>query len=74
MAEAVQTWLAAAEISSGPLFRPVLKGGRLRAGDRAAAPRVSRHKSADVPSGYVRRWCHWRRPVVAMRFLTAHIR
>jgi len=28
--EAVQTWLAAAEISSGPLFRPVLKGGRIQ--------------------------------------------
>jgi site-specific recombinase XerD len=28
--EAVQTWLAAAEISAGPLFRPVLKGGRLQ--------------------------------------------
>jgi len=29
--EAVQTWLAAAEISSGPVFRPVLKGSRLQA-------------------------------------------
>jgi site-specific recombinase XerD len=28
--EAVQTWLAAAEISAGPLFRPVLKGGRIQ--------------------------------------------
>ena len=28
--EAVQAWLAAAEISSGPVFRPVLKGGRLQ--------------------------------------------
>jgi hypothetical protein len=28
--EAVQTWLAATEISSGPLFRPVLKGGRVQ--------------------------------------------
>ena len=28
--EAMQTWLAVAEISSGPLFRPVLKGGRLQ--------------------------------------------
>ena len=27
--EAVQTWLAAAEINDGPVFRPVLKGGRL---------------------------------------------
>jgi integrase len=29
--EALQTWLAAAEISSGPAFRAVLKGGRLQA-------------------------------------------
>ena len=29
--EAVQTWLAAAEISSGPVFRPVLKGQRVQA-------------------------------------------
>jgi len=29
--EAVQAWLAAAEISSGPVFRPVLKGGRVQA-------------------------------------------
>jgi site-specific recombinase XerD len=28
--EAVQAWLAAAEISDGPLFRPVLKGGRVQ--------------------------------------------
>jgi integrase len=28
--EAVQTWLAVAEIGAGPLFRPVLKGGRLQ--------------------------------------------
>jgi len=27
--EAVQAWLAAAEINAGPLFRPVLKGGRI---------------------------------------------
>jgi site-specific recombinase XerD len=27
--EAVQTWLAAAEINSGPVFRAVLKGGRV---------------------------------------------
>lgn len=26
--EAVQTWLAAAEINRGPVFRPVLKGSR----------------------------------------------
>ncbi len=29
--EAVETWLAAAEISSGPVFRPVLKCGRVQA-------------------------------------------
>jgi len=29
--EAVQAWLAAAAISSGPVFRPVLKGGRVQA-------------------------------------------
>lgn len=29
--EAVQIWLAAAEISSGPMFRPVAKGGRVQA-------------------------------------------
>ena len=28
--EAVQAWLAAAEISAGPVFRPVLKGGRVQ--------------------------------------------
>jgi site-specific recombinase XerD len=28
--EAVQAWLAAAEITEGPLFRPVLEGGRIQ--------------------------------------------
>ena len=28
----MQAWLSAAEISEGPLFRPVLKGGRVQAG------------------------------------------
>jgi hypothetical protein len=28
--EAVQVWLAAAELTEGPLFRPVLKGGRIQ--------------------------------------------
>ena len=28
--EAVQAWLTAAEISTGPVFRPMLKGGRLQ--------------------------------------------
>jgi hypothetical protein len=27
--EAVQTWLAAAEISSGPVFRSVVRGGKV---------------------------------------------
>lgn len=29
--EAVQTWLPAAEINDGPVFRPVLKGSRIQA-------------------------------------------
>ena len=29
--QALQTWLAAAEISAGPVFRSVLKGGPLQA-------------------------------------------
>jgi hypothetical protein len=34
--EAVQTWLAAAEINDGPVFRPVLKGSRIQASALAA--------------------------------------
>jgi integrase len=34
--EAVQTWLAAAEINDGPVFRPVLKGSRIQATALAA--------------------------------------
>jgi hypothetical protein len=34
--EAVQTWLAAAEISAGPVFRPIAKGGRV--GSAALSP------------------------------------
>jgi integrase len=34
--EAVQTWLGAAEISSGPVFRPVARGGRV--GTEALSP------------------------------------
>jgi integrase len=44
--EAVQMWLAAAEINSGPVFRPVLKGGRLEAApltDRSVAKIVKRY-------------------------------
>ena len=44
--EAVQTWLAAAEINDGPVFRPVLKGGRLQSvalKDHAVAAVVKRY-------------------------------
>lgn len=44
--EAVQTWLAAAEINSGPVFRPVLKGSRLQPvllTDRSVAAIVKRY-------------------------------
>jgi site-specific recombinase XerD len=37
--EAVQTWLAAAEISAGPVFRPVAKGGRV--GTEALSPHAA---------------------------------
>jgi site-specific recombinase XerD len=43
--EAVQAWLAAAEIGSGPLFRPVLKGGRLQSAPLSAfsAAQIVKH-------------------------------
>jgi site-specific recombinase XerD len=44
--EAVSMWLAAAEINSGPLFRPVLKGNRLQSvplTDRSVAKIVKRY-------------------------------
>ena len=44
--EAVQTWLAAAEISSGPVFRAVTRGGRVSGGalaDDSAARIVKRY-------------------------------
>jgi len=44
--EAVQMWRGAAEINSGPLFRPVLKGGRLQSEpltDRSVAKIVKRY-------------------------------
>lgn len=47
--EAVQTWLAAAEISSGPVFRPVLKGGRMQ--QAALTP----HSVALIVKRYARR-------------------
>ena len=47
--EAVHTWLAAAEISNGPVFRPVLKGGRLQAA--ALTP----HSAAQIVKHYAER-------------------
>jgi integrase len=44
--EAVETWLAAAEINSDPVFRPVLKGSRLQPvalTDRSVAKIVKRY-------------------------------
>jgi len=46
--EAVQTWLAAAEISSGPVFRAVTRGGRVSCEamvDDSAARIVKRYAS-----------------------------
>jgi integrase len=45
----VQTWLAAAEISAGPVFRPVLKGGRLQ------AEPLSAHAAARIVKRYAKR-------------------
>ena len=47
--EAVQTWLAAAEISTGPVFRPVLKGQRVQ-----AVP-LSPHSAAQIVKAYAER-------------------
>ena len=47
--EAVQTWLAAAEISSGPVFRPVLKGQRVQAGP------LSPFSAAQIVKAYAER-------------------
>ena len=47
--EAVQTWLAAAEISTGPVFRAVKKGGRVQ-----AVP-LSSHGAAEIVKAYARR-------------------
>jgi integrase len=47
--EAVQAWLAAAEINSGPVFRAVLKGGRMQEAplsDRAVATIVKQRAAA----------------------------
>jgi integrase len=47
--EAVQSWLAAAEISTGPVFRPVLKGRRVQ-----AAP-LTPHSCAQIVKAYAER-------------------
>jgi hypothetical protein len=47
--EAVQTWLAAAEINSGPVFRAALKGGRMQEAalsDRAVVTIVKQRAAA----------------------------
>jgi integrase len=47
--EALRTWLAAAAISQGPLFRPVSKGGRVGApplGDDGFVRALKRHAAA----------------------------
>lgn len=57
--EAVQTWLAAAEINRGPVFRPVLKGSRLQSeplSDRSVAKIVKHYTGlAGSRSGAIRR-------------------
>jgi hypothetical protein len=57
--KAVQTWLAAAEISAGPVFRQVLKGSRVQATALAAhavAAIVKRYAvRAGLGSGQLRR-------------------
>jgi len=47
--EAVQTWLAAAEISTGPVFRPVPKGGRVQ-----GVP-LTPHSAAQIVKAYASR-------------------
>ena len=47
--EAVQSWLAAAEISAGPVFRPVLKGQRVQ-----AVP-LTPHSAAQIVKAYAKR-------------------
>lgn len=47
----MQTWLAAAEISSGPLLRPVLKGGRLQSAPLSAFSAVQIVKHYAVRAG-----------------------
>lgn len=52
---ALATWTAAAEISSGPIFLPVLKGGRVGSG-RAMSPTAAWRRIGDlaVKAGIVR--------------------
>ena len=47
--ELMRTWLANAEISSGPVFRPVLKGQHVQ-----AAP-LTPHSAAQIVKRYVER-------------------
>ena len=47
--EALQAWLAAAEISSGPIFRPVGKG------DRVSAASLSAFSAAEIVKHYATR-------------------
>jgi hypothetical protein len=47
--EAVQAWLAAAEITTGPIFRPVLKG------DRVSAAPFSAFSAAEIVKYYATR-------------------
>jgi hypothetical protein len=55
--EALQAWLAAAEISTGPIFRPVGKGDRVSAGPLAAfsAAEIVKHYATRAgldPAGF----------------------
>jgi site-specific recombinase XerD len=45
----VQAWLAAAEISSGPVFREVKKGGRVQAAS------LTPHSAAQIVKAYAKR-------------------
>jgi len=47
--EALQAWLAAAEISTGPVFRPVLKGQRVQ------AVALTPHSAAQIVKAYAKR-------------------
>ena len=47
--EAVESWLAAGEISTGPVFRPVLKGQRVQ------AVALTPHSAAQIVKAYAKR-------------------